>query len=74
MLEILTVGIFVWLMVKAVRLMLRLTWGAAKLVAGILMVAALPILAICLIFASGVALLIPIAVIGIVIGILKSCL
>ena len=73
MLEILTVAIFIWLLVKAIGLALKLTWGVAKVMASILMAVALPVLIVCLIFAGGLALIIPIAVIGIAVGILKAC-
>ena len=74
MFEILTVAIFIWLLVKSIGFMLKLTWGAAKIVASILMVVALPVLIVCLVFASGIALLMPIILIAIAAGILKACL
>lgn len=73
MLEIVTVIIFLWLMAKAVGLALRLTWGAAKIVASVLMGVALPVLILCMLFVGGVALLVPIAIIGIAVAILKAC-
>ena len=73
MFELLTVIVFVWLLVKAVGLAFKLTWGAAKVVASILMVIALPALIVCLVFAGGIALMIPVAVIAAAVGILKAC-
>jgi hypothetical protein len=73
MLEILTVAIFIWLLVKAMGLAFKLTWGVAKVIASILMAVALPVLIVCLVFIGGIALIIPIAVIGIAVGILKAC-
>ena len=73
MFELLTVVIFIWLLIKSIGFMFRLTWGTAKLIAGILMAIALPALILCLLFAGGVLLLIPIAVIGLAAGILKAC-
>ncbi len=73
MFEIVTVIVFLWLMVKAVGLALRLTWGVAKIVASVLMGIAFPVLILCVIFASGVALLVPIVIIGIAVAILKVC-
>lgn len=73
MLELLTIVIFVWLLVKAVGLAFKLTWGAAKIVAGILMAIALPVLIICMVFVGGIALIVPIVVISIAFGILKAC-
>ena len=74
MFEILTVAIFIWLLVKSIGFMLKLTWGVAKVVASILMVVALPVLIVCLVFASGIVLLVPIILIAIAAGILKACL
>jgi hypothetical protein len=74
MFEILTVAIFVWLLVKFIGFMFKLTWGVTKIVASILMVVALPVLIVCLVFASGIALLVPIVLIAIAAGILKACL
>lgn len=74
MFEILTVAIFVWLMVKAVGLALKLTWGIAKIAASILVGLAFPVLIFCIIFVGGVALLVPIVMIAMAAGILKACL
>ena len=60
-------------MIKAIGLAFKLTWGIAKVIASILMVIALPILIVCLVFLSGIALIVPIAVIAIAVGILKAC-
>ena len=73
MLELLTVIVFVWLVVKTVGLAFKLTWGAAKVVASILIVLAVPVLIICMVFVGGVALLVPLAVIGLAFGIVKVC-
>lgn len=63
MFEILTVGIFVWLTFKAVGLMFRLTWGIAKLIAGVLVFLAMPALLVGLIFVGGIFLLVPIGLV-----------
>ena len=73
MFELLTLVVFIWLLVKTIGLAFRLTWGVAKVIASILMVIALPVLIICLVFVGGMALMIPIAVIGIAFGLLKAC-
>ena len=73
MFELVTLFVFGWLMVKAVGLAFRLTWGFAKVAASILMAIALPLLVVCMVFAGGIALLVPIVVIGIAVGILKAC-
>ena len=74
MFELLTIGIFIWLLVKGISLALKLTWGAAKVVASILMVLALPLLIVCVVFVGGIALIAPIVVIAIAVGILRACL
>ena len=74
MFELLTIAIFIWLLVKAVGLAFKLTWGAAKIAASILIGLAFPALIVCLIFVGGIALLIPIVMIAIAAGILKACL
>ena len=73
MLELLTVVVFVWLLVKTVGLAFKLTWGVAKVTASILIGLAFPVLIICLVFVGGMALLVPIAVIGMAFGIVKAC-
>ena len=73
MFEILTVVLFVWLLGKAIGLAFKLTWGVAKAAASILMVIALPVLILSLLFAGGIALIVPLAIVGIAVGILKAC-
>ena len=73
MFELVTLVVFVWILIKSVGLMLRLTWGAAKIIAAILMVLAFPVLLVCLLFAGGIALLVPIAMIALAGIIVKSC-
>ena len=43
MFELLTIVVFAWLLIKAIGLAFKLTWGMAKIVASILMVLALPL-------------------------------
>lgn len=73
MFEVLTLVVFIWILVKSIGLMLRLTWGAAKIIATVLLVLAFPALLVCLLFVGGIALLIPIAMVGLAAGILKTC-
>ena len=63
MLEILITVLFVWLLFKVIGLAFRVAWGAAKIVASILFTLAVPLLVLCLIFAGGMLILIPIAMI-----------
>ena len=74
MFELLTIVVFVWLLIKAIGLAFKLTWGMAKIVASILMVLALPLLIVCLLFVGGAILIVPVAMIGIAAGIMKSCI
>lgn len=72
MFELLTLGIFGWLLVKAIGLTLKLTWGAAKIVASVLIGLAFPVLFICVVFVGGIALLVPLVMIAIAAAILKG--
>ena len=74
MFEIIFTVIFIWLMVKAIGLALKLTWGVAKIAASILIGLAFPVLILCLIFVGGIALLVPISMIAVAAAILKACL
>ena len=73
MFELLVVILFVWLSIKVIGLVLKLTWGAATIIATILSAIALPILFIGLLFAGGIVLLLPVLLIGAALGILKAC-
>lgn len=73
MFELLVVILFCWLSVKTIGLALSITWGAAKVLATILFVIALPVLFVGLLFAGGVLLLLPLALIVGAAGILKAC-
>ena len=74
MFELLTIIVFAWLLIKAIGLAFKLTWGMAKIIASILMVLALPLLIVCLLFLGGAILIVPVAMIGIAAGIMKSCI
>ena len=73
MFELFVVMIFCWLAFKAIGLALSITWGAAKILASLLFAVAVPVLFICLLFAGGLVLLLPIALVGIAFGLLKAC-
>ena len=73
MFELLTIVVFAWLLFKTIGLMLRLTWGMAKIIAAIILVLAFPSLLVCLLFVGGIALLIPIAMVALAAGIIKVC-
>lgn len=74
MFEILITVLFFWLFFKAVGLALRMTWGITKVLASVLFTLALPLLLICLFFAGGLLILLPLGLIALAFGILKACL
>lgn len=73
MFEILTLVVFAWLVWKAFGLFFKITWGLARIIAALLLVFAFPALFVCIVFIGGVALLLPIVLIGVAVGILKAC-
>ena len=73
MFEIITLLVFLWLVAKTIGLALRLTWGAAKIAASLLIALACPILIVCFLFLGSLALIIPVAMVAIAAGIVKAC-
>lgn len=73
MFELLVLVSFCWIFFGSIRLMFKIAWGLAKILAVILLVLALPSLIGCLLFASGAILLVPIALVFIAWGLLKTC-
>ena len=73
MFELLICFIFFRLLFKTIGLTFRLTWGLAKFIASLLMIFALPVLIFVVLFAGGVFLFLPLILIGIAAGIVKSC-
>ncbi len=73
MLDILLTVLFCWLGWKVLKLTFKVAWGATKIVASILLAIACPMLVLMGIFAGGVILLIPVALITIAFGLLKAC-
>lgn len=71
--DILLVILFCWLFFKAVGLAFRMAWGTAKILASLLFAVAVPLLVLCLIFAGGIFLLLPLALVGAAFGLLKAC-
>lgn len=63
-----------WLFIKGMGLAFKITWGVVKIIATLLLILAAPALIVCLIFAGGVALLVPVAMVSIAFGLLKSCI
>jgi hypothetical protein len=73
MMELLTVILFCWLFFKAMGLAFRMAWGTAKILASLLFAVAVPLLVLCLIFAGGIVLLLPLALVGAAFGLLRAC-
>ena len=71
MIELLVIVLFIWLFVKAIGLSLKLAWGATKVIGTLLFVVALPVLLICLLFAGGAILLLPLLLVGAAYAVLK---
>lgn len=73
MLDILFTVLFCWLFFKAMGIAFHVAWGTAKLIASLLFAAALPMLVLMLVFAGGLLLLVPLAMVAIAWAILKAC-
>ena len=74
MFELLVLILFCWIFFGAIRLIFKVAWGLAKVIAVILFILALPSLIGCLLYASGVILLLPVVLIATAWGILKACI
>ena len=70
--EIAITVLFVWLFFKALGLAFRVAWGTTKIIVSLLFALAVPLLVVCLLFAGGIALLLPLALVGIAFGLLKA--
>ena len=64
--------LFGWLFFVSLRLIFRVTWGLTKLIALVLFVLSLPLLVIFLLLAHGFILLLPVALVLVAFGLLKS--
>ena len=73
MFELLVLILFCWIFFGAVKLMFKLAWGLAKVLSVVLLILALPSLICCLLYASGIILLLPVVLIGAAWGLLKIC-
>ena len=72
MLDLLMIVVFCWLFFKALGLVFRLAWGVTKFLVGLLVTAALVTLVGGVLFAGGLVLLLPIALVGVALGLLKA--
>lgn len=73
MLELLMSLLILWLGWKVLKLSFRITWGTTKVIASILLALALPALLLCLVFAGGLLLLLPLALVGGAFWLLAKC-
>ena len=73
MLDFLTILLFCWLSFKVIKLVFKVAWSVTKIIASILLVISAPMLVVCLLFAGGIVLLVPVALIGIAFALLKKC-
>lgn len=62
-----------WLGWKVVKLAFKTAWGLAKIAASILLALAVPMLIGCLLFAGGIVLMVPVAMLAAAFGLLKAC-
>lgn len=72
MLDLIITVLFCWLFFKAIGLAFKVAWGGAKIIASLLLTVAVPMLIACLVFAGGIILLVPVALIAIAFGLLKA--
>ena len=73
MLDLIVLLLCCWLGCKVVKLALKTAWGLTKIAASILLALAVPMLIGCLLFAGGIVLLVPVAMLAIAFGLLKAC-
>lgn len=73
MFEILVTLLSLYFFISAIKLALKITWGATKIVASILLCLAFPVLILCLVFAGGALILIPALFIAGAFALLKKC-
>ena len=71
MLDFLLTVLFICLFFWTIKLLFKLTWGVAKIIAVILLIVSLPTLIGILMVAGGLVLLIPVALLIGAIGIIK---
>lgn len=74
MLEILITIVFCGLALKVAKLAFKVTWGLTKFLAWLLFAVAVPLLIGCLTFAGGLLILVPLGLLGIAFGLLKTAL
>lgn len=72
--ELLITVLFIWLAFQVMKIFFKVAWGTAKFIASILLAIALPVLIGCLLFAGGIVLLVPVALVAVAFCLLKNCI
>ena len=72
MMELIVIALFCWLFFKVLGLAFRAAWGMTKILASLLFILAVPLLIGCLLFAGGLLLLVPVAMVAIAGALLKA--
>ena len=73
MFEILVLIACVWVGFQALKLLFKVAWCMAKVFAVILLILAFPGLLVCLFVIGGAIVLVPLAMVALAFGLLKSC-
>ena len=73
MLSILVTVLVCWLAYKTLGILLSLTWGLAKIIGTFLLILAAPALLLCLLFAGGMLILLPLALVAGAFMLGKAC-
>lgn len=64
MLSILVTILICWLSYKTLGILLSLTWGIVKIIGTVLLILAAPALVLCLLFAGGMLILLPLGLVS----------
>ena len=72
LISLILVGFILWLFFKGVGLALRMTWGLAKLIGVVLMTVALPVAGVCVFMGLGVLLLLPVGLLLLALGLMRT--
>lgn len=73
MLSILVTVLVCWLAYKTLGILFSLTWGLVKIMCTVLLVLAAPALLLCLLFAGGMLILLPLALVAGAFMLGKAC-
>ena len=72
--ELLGLVLCVWLLWKIFGVLFKMTWGVTKGLFSLAIGIASVLIIACLLFAGGILILLPIAILGAVFGLMKRCL